>query len=332
MLRRRGRLLGTVARTAVVAGTATATANAVNRHSQNKAAEKEAAAEQEAAEQAPPPPPQPVYQAPPPPPPAPARLRRPAGRRSGRPHPAACRIAGRRRAVRGRVRRGQGQTARDVNRGRPRGCVRFAGCPRHWVRLVPVTAWACRCVGRPASCRYCVGRSSASSRSAQLQGGDAPATVDAFDAKGQVPSPGLPDGRPRRPRPRHPPVRTPGPSTGVAGPSVARGDARRDRRRSPARSAREAGPAGAARRAPRPARGPAPKRPGRPAAGAGSPSCAPRCRPRTTTTARPARRSWSAGPSVLDRVAARRSVPPHGARATAPIVGLGQGDGAARAD
>jgi|SRR6476469_1020381 hemolysin activation/secretion protein len=72
MLRRRGRLLGTVARTAVVAGTATATANAVNRHSQNKAAEKEAAAEQEAAEQAPPPPPQPVYQAPPPPAPAPA--------------------------------------------------------------------------------------------------------------------------------------------------------------------------------------------------------------------------------------------------------------------
>ncbi len=82
MLRRRGRLLGTVARTAVVAGTATATAGAVSRHQQNKAAEKEAAAEQEAAEQAPPPPPanqapppQPVYQAPPPPPeppPAPA--------------------------------------------------------------------------------------------------------------------------------------------------------------------------------------------------------------------------------------------------------------------
>ena len=71
-MRRRGRLLGTVASTAVVAGTATATANAVNRHAQNKAAEKEAAAEQEAAEQAPPPPPQPVYQAPPPPPPAPA--------------------------------------------------------------------------------------------------------------------------------------------------------------------------------------------------------------------------------------------------------------------
>jgi hemolysin activation/secretion protein len=61
--------LGTVARTAVIAGTATATAGAVNRHQQNKAAEKEAAAEQEAADQAPPPPPQPVYQAPPPPPP-----------------------------------------------------------------------------------------------------------------------------------------------------------------------------------------------------------------------------------------------------------------------
>jgi type IV secretory pathway VirB10-like protein len=75
MLRRRGRLLGTVARTAVVAGTATATAGAVSRHQQNKAAEKQAAAEQEAAEQAPPPPPayqapppQPVYQAPTPPP------------------------------------------------------------------------------------------------------------------------------------------------------------------------------------------------------------------------------------------------------------------------
>lgn len=42
-MRRRSRpgLLGTVGRTAVVAGTATATANAVNRHAQNKAAEKE---------------------------------------------------------------------------------------------------------------------------------------------------------------------------------------------------------------------------------------------------------------------------------------------------
>ncbi len=64
MLRRRGRLLGTVARTAVVAGTATATAGAVSRHQQNKAAEKQAAADQQAAEQAPPP--QPAYQAPPP--------------------------------------------------------------------------------------------------------------------------------------------------------------------------------------------------------------------------------------------------------------------------
>jgi hemolysin activation/secretion protein len=70
MLRRRGRLLGTVARTAVIAGTATATANAVSRHGQQKAEEKQAAAEQEAAEQAPPP--QPVYQAPPPPEPPPA--------------------------------------------------------------------------------------------------------------------------------------------------------------------------------------------------------------------------------------------------------------------
>src|SRR3954468_13925353 len=82
MFRRRGRpgLLGTVARTAVVAGTATATAGAVNRHQQKKVAEKEAYADQQAAESAPPPqqqpvyqqpPPQPVYQAPPPPPPAP---------------------------------------------------------------------------------------------------------------------------------------------------------------------------------------------------------------------------------------------------------------------
>lgn len=74
MFRRRGRpgLLGTVARTAVVAGTASATVNAVNRHGEQKAAEKQAYADQQAAEQAPPqpayqaPPPQPVYQAPPP--------------------------------------------------------------------------------------------------------------------------------------------------------------------------------------------------------------------------------------------------------------------------
>jgi hypothetical protein len=49
-------LFGTVGRTAVVAGTATATANAVNRHAQNKAAEKE----QAAAPPPPPPPPAPV--------------------------------------------------------------------------------------------------------------------------------------------------------------------------------------------------------------------------------------------------------------------------------
>jgi Short C-terminal domain len=65
-MRQRGRpgLLGTVGRTAVVAGTATATANAVNRHAQNKAAQKEQAAANEAQQAAPPPPP-------PPPPPAP---------------------------------------------------------------------------------------------------------------------------------------------------------------------------------------------------------------------------------------------------------------------
>jgi len=57
-MRRRGRpgLFGTVGRTAVVAGIATATANAVNRHAQNKAAEKE----QAAAPPPPPPPPAPV--------------------------------------------------------------------------------------------------------------------------------------------------------------------------------------------------------------------------------------------------------------------------------
>ena len=79
MFRRRGRpgLLGTVARTAVVAGTATATANAVSRHGQKKQAEKEAYADQQAAEQAPPQqqyqeaPPQQQY-APPPAAPAPA--------------------------------------------------------------------------------------------------------------------------------------------------------------------------------------------------------------------------------------------------------------------
>ena len=66
-MRRRGRpgLLDTVGRTAVVAGTATATANAVNRHAQNKAAEKEQAAANEAQQAAPPPPaPAPVAPAP----------------------------------------------------------------------------------------------------------------------------------------------------------------------------------------------------------------------------------------------------------------------------
>lgn len=75
---RRGRagrpgLLGTIARTAVVAGTATATSNAVN----NRAARKRSAEQQTAAPPpaaaAPPPPayaaPPPAYAAPPPPPP-----------------------------------------------------------------------------------------------------------------------------------------------------------------------------------------------------------------------------------------------------------------------
>ncbi|MDG3016390.1 SHOCT domain-containing protein [Speluncibacter jeojiensis] len=44
-------LLGTVARTAVVAGTASATANAVNRRSQQRAAEQQAYAEQQYAQQ-----------------------------------------------------------------------------------------------------------------------------------------------------------------------------------------------------------------------------------------------------------------------------------------
>jgi hypothetical protein len=57
-LRRRGRpgLIGTVARTAVIAGTASATANAVNHHSQQKAAESAGYAEQQAPVYAPPPP------------------------------------------------------------------------------------------------------------------------------------------------------------------------------------------------------------------------------------------------------------------------------------
>ncbi|MFD8102524.1 SHOCT domain-containing protein [Nocardia fluminea] len=63
---RRGRvgrpgLIGTIARTAVVAGTATATSNAMNRRGAQRAAEQQAYAQQQA-----PPPPQ--QQAPPPPP------------------------------------------------------------------------------------------------------------------------------------------------------------------------------------------------------------------------------------------------------------------------
>ena len=49
VVRRRPGLLGTMARTAVVAGTATATVGAVNRHSQNKA---QAAADDQAQQQA----------------------------------------------------------------------------------------------------------------------------------------------------------------------------------------------------------------------------------------------------------------------------------------
>ncbi|TCN46749.1 putative oligomerization/nucleic acid binding protein [Rhodococcus sp. SMB37] len=66
MVFRRGRvgrpgLLGTVARTAVISGTATATSNAINRRGQQRAAEKQAYTEQQA-----PPPPQ-DYPAPAPP-------------------------------------------------------------------------------------------------------------------------------------------------------------------------------------------------------------------------------------------------------------------------
>ena len=74
-------LLRGMARTAVVAGTASAVSGRVQRRQANKFAEKDAATaakQQEAydaqmAQQQPPPPPQqPVYQQPPPPPPAPA--------------------------------------------------------------------------------------------------------------------------------------------------------------------------------------------------------------------------------------------------------------------
>jgi len=59
-------LLGTVARTAVIAGTATVTTNAVQRHGAQRAAEKEAYAEQQqAAQQQYAPPPQQDAQPPP---------------------------------------------------------------------------------------------------------------------------------------------------------------------------------------------------------------------------------------------------------------------------
>jgi hypothetical protein len=74
---RRGRpgLLGTVARTAVIAGTATMTSNAVNQRAVNKrqqAADAQAYQEQQAA-------PPPAAYAPPPPPPAPAPPAPPTG-------------------------------------------------------------------------------------------------------------------------------------------------------------------------------------------------------------------------------------------------------------
>jgi Short C-terminal domain len=69
MMRRVGRpgLLGTVARTAVITGTAKATSNAMDRKSQHRAAEQQASEEQQAM-QAPPPAAPPPAPAPPPPP------------------------------------------------------------------------------------------------------------------------------------------------------------------------------------------------------------------------------------------------------------------------
>lgn len=69
-LRRMGRpgLLGVAARTAVIAGTAQATAGAVNRRQANRAQQQYEAQQYEAAQQAPPPTPQPA----PPPAPGPA--------------------------------------------------------------------------------------------------------------------------------------------------------------------------------------------------------------------------------------------------------------------
>lgn len=68
LLRRFGRpgLIGMAARTAVVAGTATAVSGGVMRHQQRKADEKYEAQQYEMQQQAA------MYQAPPPPPPAPA--------------------------------------------------------------------------------------------------------------------------------------------------------------------------------------------------------------------------------------------------------------------
>ena len=63
MRRRMGRpgLMGTMARTAVIAGTATAVSGGVRRHSEQNAAEQQqAAAAQQQAQQAPPPPAQPA--------------------------------------------------------------------------------------------------------------------------------------------------------------------------------------------------------------------------------------------------------------------------------
>lgn len=69
MVIRRGRvgrpgLLGTVARTAVISGTATATSNTVNRRSRQRAAEQQAYAAQQAPPPAPPPDPAPAPQQP----------------------------------------------------------------------------------------------------------------------------------------------------------------------------------------------------------------------------------------------------------------------------
>ncbi len=62
MRRRRGRpgLVGTMARTAVIAGTATAVSGSIQQKQQAGAAQAQAAAQQEAAQAAPPPPPAPA--------------------------------------------------------------------------------------------------------------------------------------------------------------------------------------------------------------------------------------------------------------------------------